>query len=831
MIQCCQNLVDRLKTVRHDSARFQVIKGKVVIQGNLGRCGPGKLVSLQLCSTTVVDQITRRGKLCEAAHLKVGGISQHEGIYISTFKISFRVEKEFGFPGALIVKSMHKTEFFLKCVRLELHGGLTAYFDCHSWVYPISKTNVDRVFFSNKSYVPTQTPTGLRHLREEELKKLRGNGRGERKEWDRIYDYDKYNDLGDPDKGPDLARPVLGGSAHHPYPRRGRTGRAPSARDPSSESRLELLDVINIYVPRDERFSPLKMSEFIKNSIEAIVHFLIPVAKSFFQKDIQNFTTFREIRELFNDRNRILDNVVAEKLKKLVPQELMAQIVKTIRENSTKFPVPQIIQEADDFGWQSDIEFGREMLAGINPMLIRQLEAIKERRLYILDHHDTLMPFLRRINALGGLCIYASRTLLFLRNDAALKPVAIELSLPLNDEDQGSREDNLSDEGWWDDKRVFFPATSGTERALWQLAKAHVAINDSGHHQLISHWLHTHAVVEPFIIATRRQLSSMHPVHKLLHPHFKDTMHINALARGILLNAGGIFEKTMFPGKYALELSSAIYKDWRFDEQALPKDLLKRKMAVPDLDAPSGVRLVFTDYPYALDGLDIWCAIKKWVHKYCSIFYRNDVSVRNDSEIQEWWFEIRQVGHGDKRNENWWFKMDNLSELEEALTIIIWIASALHASVNFGQYGYAGYMPNRPSLGRRFIPDEGTPEFAEFLRNPDAFFLKTVPNRFQTTLGIALIEILSKHASDEVYLGQRESEEWTDNEQVIGAFQEFQRELQQIEKKIIERNQDLKLKNRSGPRVIPYTLLYPDTSNVSKKGGLTGKGVPNSVSI
>lgn len=254
-------------------------------------------------------------------------------------------------------------------------------------------------------------------------------------------------------------------------------------------------------------------------------------------------------------------------------------------------------------------------------------------------------------------------------------------------------------------------------------------------------------------------------------------------------------------------------------------------MAIRDPDSPSGVRLLLKDYPYAVDGLDIWIAIKTWVTDFCLIFYKDDSSIRSDEELQAWWTEIRNVGHGDKQKETWWFELTNLPNLIEALTTLIWIASALHASLTVGQYAYAGYPPNRPTLCRRHIPREGTFEFAEFLRDPDDYFLKMLPNRTEMTLGIAMVEVLSQHASDEVFLGQRPQIEWMDNEEVQEKFAKFNTSLREIEKKIMERNRDPTLKNRHGPANIPYECLLPNTSNERSVAGITGMGIPNSISI
>ncbi|ONM35740.1 lipoxygenase2 [Zea mays] len=542
---------------------------------------------------------------------------------------------------------------------------------------------------------------------------------------------------------------------------------------------------------------------------------------------------------------------------KQFPLELVKDVLPVGGDYLLKLPMPQIIKE-DKTGWMTDEEFGREILAGVNPMLVKRLtefpprssldpskygdhtstireadlenklegltvqQALHGNRLYILDHHDNFMPFLVRVNSLEGNFIYATRTVLFLRGDGTLVPVAIELSLP-----------ELRDGLTTAKSTVYTPkSTTGAEAWVWHLAKAYANVNDYCWHQLISHWLNTHAVMEPFVIATNRQLSVTHPVHKLLLPHYRDTMNINSNARQMLVNAGGIFETTVFPRQYAFEMSSVIYKDWNFTEQALPDDLIKRGMAVADPSSPYKVRLLVEDYPYASDGLAIWHAIEQWVTEYLAVYYPNDGVLRADVELQAWWKEAREVGHADLKDAPWWPKMQTVAELVKACTTIIWIASALHAAVNFGQYPYAGYLPNRPSVSRKPMPAPGSDEYAELERKPEKVFVRTITSQFQALVGISLLEILSSHSSDEVYLGQRDTKEWTSDAKAQEAFKRFGARLTEIEKRVVTMNADPRLKNRNGPAEFPYTLLYPNTSDTKgDAAGITAKGIPNSISI
>ena len=59
-----------------------------------------------------------------------------------------------------------------------------------------------------------------------------------------------------------------------------------------------------------------------------------------------------------------------------------------------------------------------------------------------------------------------------------------------------------------------------------QLAKAVYSSLDFLVHELVSHFARTHAVEEPFLIATRRQLSAMHPVGAPPMPRSPVCMHM-----------------------------------------------------------------------------------------------------------------------------------------------------------------------------------------------------------------------------------------------------------------------------------------------------------------
>ena len=190
--------------------------------------------------------------------------------------------------------------------------------------------------------------------------------------------------------------------------------------------------------------------------------------------------------------------------------------------------------------------------------------------------------------------------------------------------------------------------------------------------------------------------------------------------------------------------------------------LFGRGMAVEDPFQPHGLKLTIQDYPFANDGLLIWDALKSWVTDYITHYYPHPSLIQSDHELQSWWTEIRTVGHGDKKDEPWWPILKTPKDLIEIITTIAWVASAHHASVNFSQYDYGGYFPNRPSIARIKMPTEDTTkeEWDKFVKRPEETLLECFPSQIQATLVMAVLRLLSEHSPDEQYIGDLVEDSW-----------------------------------------------------------------------
>ncbi|GKC95202.1 linoleate 13S-lipoxygenase 2-1, chloroplastic-like protein, partial [Tanacetum coccineum] len=133
-----------------------------------------------------------------------------------------------------------------------------------------------------------------------------------------VNHYDVYNDLGVPDLVLSLARPVLGGD-EHPYPRRCRTGRVMSCKDPLTGSRT----LLPFYVPIDEDFSEIKEVTFGARTLYSVLHGVMPILDLVVTDKDKVFPLFTSIGFLFNQSVNVPapDNGILSALPRLVKGE------------------------------------------------------------------------------------------------------------------------------------------------------------------------------------------------------------------------------------------------------------------------------------------------------------------------------------------------------------------------------------------------------------------------------------------------------------------------------------------------------------------------------
>ena len=322
----------------------------------------------------------------------------------------------------------------------------------------------------------------------------------------------------------------------------------------------------------------------------------------------------------------------------------------------------------------------------------------------------------------------------------------------------------------------------------WLIAKTTVEIADANIHEAVTHLARTHLFMEPFVVSTHRQLSSRHPLNKLLMPHFEGTLNINELAYKFLIaNRGGVDKLAGGTIQATRKLSVRGVQDYLFNEQFLPRALHAR--GVDDTD-------VLPTYPYRDDAMQYWNAIRSWASDYTNIYYKDQTDLNEDVELSAWLSELASENGGrinGIRNKG----IITHDYLTDALTMVIYTCSVQHAAVNFPQYDLMSYVPNMPLAG--YAPAPTSKEEAS-----EQDFLDQLPPMDMAELQMELGYMLGTvHYTQ---LGQYEDDLFEDA--VNEPLKQFQSNLEEIGKNIDAANE----KRR------PYTFLDP-------------KGVPQSINI
>jgi Lipoxygenase len=457
--------------------------------------------------------------------------------------------------------------------------------------------------------------------------------------------------------------------------------------------------------------------------------------------------------------------------------------------------------------WHLDTEFAAQRLNGINPAFIYKCQpedvyplgkiritdeilrpvwgndiniasALADNRLYILDYKIFENVLTAELSDQLGKYILAPLCLLYVNDKQQLIPLAIQLQ---------QQDHSFS--------RVFTPQDSADD---WLAAKTAIACADISYQGIISHLLNTHLIVETFATATERNLSPQHLLFQLLKPHFFNTFAINNMARNIFLGRGGFFDGTGALGYTGSnELLTRAYSGkgreyegtpWLFYKQALPYDLEAR-----------GVYQI-PGYYYRDDALLIWGAIKSYVTSILQLQYKVADDIINDNQLQAWKDELINPKQGNlqgllgsEKSDQLSGKLNNLEDLIEIVTNVIFTATAQHSAVNFCQYEYAGWIPNYPFAIYQPFSDLIKAEGEKIN------FVKMLPNRWQSIKQIVLMSTLSlapPYTSKSLLT--------LDNPFTDGSaqqvFQLFHQHLQEIENQISVLNTS---------RSQPYIYLLP----------------------
>jgi arachidonate 5-lipoxygenase len=294
--------------------------------------------------------------------------------------------------------------------------------------------------------------------------------------------------------------------------------------------------------------------------------------------------------------------------------------------------------------------------------------------------------------------------------------------------------------------------------------------------------------MEPFVMATMRNLSDAHPVYKLLRRHFRYTLAINEGARVTLLAEGGVFDDFIAsggPDKGHVKLGKKGFDRWKLADNKPRSDFARRGVLDP---------AVLPYYPYRDDALALWDALEEYVAGVLGHFYKSDEDLANDAEMQAFWADL--TTHGLPTGKLPCAELSRVADLADILTTVLFTVSVQHCAVNYLQYEHYAFVPNAPLCTRTPPPKKkGT-------LGPDDI-VAMLPSKSQTMWQVAIGRALASFGDDEEYLlnegGWRE--DYFIEPEMIAVRDRFHDRL---------RAHLAAVKARNEASEVPYTVLSPD---------------------
>lgn len=86
------------------------------------------------------------------------------------------------------------------------------------------------------------------------------------------------------------------------------------------------------------------MSDFLAYALKSLVQFLVPEITAFCDSTPNEFDTFQDVLNLYEGGIKLPDNPALDKIRDLIPLEMIKELVRTDGERLLKFPLPQVIK-------------------------------------------------------------------------------------------------------------------------------------------------------------------------------------------------------------------------------------------------------------------------------------------------------------------------------------------------------------------------------------------------------------------------------------------------------------------------------------------------------